>query len=171
MIAAARSLLRPERPDDLPFLERLYASTRLDELALTDWDDAARARFCAQQFAAQCAWYLEHYPALERAVVEVESVPIGRLYLEERTDEIRIVDVALLPAGRGHGIGTELLHGTLARSRATGKPVTIHVERFNRALSLYRRLGFRVQEDRGVYLFLEWRPELEAGPEAACSSD
>jgi hypothetical protein len=32
----------------------------------------------------------------------------------------------------------------------------IHVERFNPALRLYERLGFRQVEDKGVYLFLEW---------------
>jgi len=33
----------------------------------------------------------------------------------------------------------------------------IHVERFNPALRLCERLGFRQIDDRGVYLFLEWR--------------
>jgi hypothetical protein len=37
--------------------------------------------------------------------------------------------------------------------------VRIHVERQNPALALYERLGFRLLEDRGVYLFLEWRAE------------
>jgi hypothetical protein len=30
----------------------------------------------------------------------------------------------------------------------------VHVERFNPALRLYERLGFRVAEDKGVYLLL-----------------
>jgi hypothetical protein len=37
------------------------------------------------------------------------------------------------------------------------RPLRIHVERQNPALSLYQRLGFHELEDRGVYLFLEWR--------------
>jgi hypothetical protein len=35
-------------------------------------------------------------------------------------------------------------------------PLRIHVERFNPALRLYQRLGFRQIEDRGIYYFLEW---------------
>ncbi len=42
--------------------------------------------------------------------------------------------------------------------RATvGRLLRIHVERFNPALRLYERLRFRQIEDKGVYLFLEWR--------------
>ena len=38
------------------------------------------------------------------------------------------------------------------------KPVTLHVERNNRALAWYERLGFTVVEDHGVYLFLRREP-------------
>ena len=41
---------------------------------------------------------------------------------------------------------------------AAGKPVRIHVERFNPARRLYDRLGFHQTADEGVYLQLEWRP-------------
>jgi hypothetical protein len=32
------------------------------------------------------------------------------------------------------------------------------IERFNPALRLYKRLGFRPIDDSGVYLFMEWSP-------------
>jgi ribosomal protein S18 acetylase RimI-like enzyme len=67
------------------------------------------------------------------------------------------MDIALLPAYRGQGIGTRLLDALLAQ--AQGAPVTLHVEPLNPAQRLYRRLGFRLLEDRGVYHFLEWRPD------------
>ena len=41
-----------------------------------------------------------------------------------------------------------------ARANVT---VFIHVEKNNPALRLYDRLGFRAIEDKGVYLFMEWR--------------
>lgn len=163
--------LRPERDDDVAFLSRLYASTRAEELALVDWDDAAKERFCAQQFAAQRAYYRENYPAATFEILETAGAPVGRLYLEERASELRLIDVSLVSEARGAGLGTLLLEAVLARGRAAGKPVTIHVERYNRALALYGRLGFRVREERGVYLFLERLPESpRAGAEAGCST-
>ena len=37
--------------------------------------------------------------------------------------------------------------------------MTIAVEKFNPAQTLYRRLGFREFEDQGVYWFMEWRAD------------
>ena len=45
----------------------------------------------------------------------------------------------------------------MAEAAAVGKALTIHVERFNPALRLYERLGFRTIEDKGVYQLMEWR--------------
>ena len=47
-------------------------------------------------------------------------------------------------------------------SLSAGTSVTIHVERLNQALSLYRRLGFEELEDKGVYLLLGRRPPVWA---------
>ena len=69
---------------------------------------------------------------------------------------LRIMDVALLPEHRNRGVGTALLRNLQAEGAAAGKHVSIHVERFNPALRLYERLGFRPVADRGVYLLLEW---------------
>jgi hypothetical protein len=55
---------------------------------------------------------------------------------------------------------TTLLRAFQAEAAASGKPLRIHVERFNPALRLYERLGFRQIENRGVYLFMEWRESL-----------
>jgi predicted GNAT family acetyltransferase len=51
----------------------------------------------------------------------------------------------------------------LAAAGAAGKPVRMHVERFNPARRLYGRLGFREIADKGVYLLLEWQPGSLSG--------
>jgi ribosomal protein S18 acetylase RimI-like enzyme len=107
------------------------------------------------QFDAQDAWWRENYTGATFDVILVEGEPAGRLYVHRGENEIRIVDVALLPEHRGNGIGTSLLRELIAEADADGKSVTIHVERMNPALRLYERLGFSVAEDKGVYLFLE----------------
>jgi GNAT superfamily N-acetyltransferase len=84
--------------------------------------------------------------------------PIGRLYIERRTDEMRGIDIALLPEYRRAGIGTAILQGLLAEAARDGKPFRIHVEKFNRARRLYERLGFTTLNDDGAYCFMEWRP-------------
>jgi ribosomal protein S18 acetylase RimI-like enzyme len=148
--------LRAITPEDDSFLAGVYASTRADELAPTGWNDEEKALFCRRQFDAQSAHYAANYPGASFQVIERESRPIGRLYVARWDKEIRIVDITLLPEFRGAGIGTKLLRELQDEARTAGKSLTIHVERFNRALELYQRLGFRQVEDKGVYLLLQW---------------
>jgi GNAT superfamily N-acetyltransferase len=153
--------LRPELDGDRDFLCRLYGSTRAEELAQVPWSAAEKERFVRFQFEAQSRFYREQYPGATFDVIEVGGVPAGRLYLVEWTREIRLMDIALLPEHRGGGIGTGLLRDLQERAAAAGKPLSVHVERFNPALRLYERLGFRPIEDKGVYLLLEWSPQGE----------
>ena len=149
--------LRPITPEDDLFLAAVYASSRAEELAVTGWSDEQKEIFCRRQFDAQSAYYIANYPAASFQLIEREGAPVGRLYVARWDKEIRIVDITLLPEFRGSGLGTKLLRDLRDEARAAGKSLTIHVERFNRALQLYQRLGFEQVEDKGVYLLMEWR--------------
>ena len=150
--------LRPIRPEDEEFLFNVYASTRLDELAALGWSDAQREAFLRMQFRAQQQSYLAQFPMADFAIILRDERPIGRLYIERRADEMRGIDIALLPEYRQAGIGTAILQDLLAEAPRAGKPFRIHVEKLNRAQRLYERLGFTTLDDDGAYLFMEWRP-------------
>lgn len=151
--------LQAVEPGDEAVLIEVYGGTREAELATTDWDDAQKRTFVEQQFRAQDQYYRANYANASYDVILVDDQPAGRLYVARWPDEIRIMDIALLGPFRGRGVGTRLLAELQAEATSTSKPLRIHVERFNPALSLYGRLGFRLVEDRGVYLFLEWSPD------------
>jgi ribosomal protein S18 acetylase RimI-like enzyme len=152
--------LRPIRPGDEPFLYEVYASTRQEELAVVPWDAAQKAAFLQMQFDAH---YQEHFAGAGFDIVLLDDQQAGRLYVARWSEEIRIIDVAVLPPFRNRQIGTRLITRLQEEAAAARKPVRIHVERLNPALRLYERLGFRTVEDKGVYLFLEWRAAGEAG--------
>jgi ribosomal protein S18 acetylase RimI-like enzyme len=159
--------LRPARPSDDGFLCALYASTRSGELALVDWSDAEKAVFVRQQFDAQTRHYRQHYPTATQDLILVDDEPAGRLYVVRWPSEIRVVDIALLPEHHGKGIGGKLLRDVQTEGAASGRCVTIHVERFNRAQRLYDRLGFVPVEDAGpVYVLMRWTPEAGTGSAA-----
>lgn len=149
--------VRPITSADLPLLAAIYASTRAEELRLTNWTPEQRTTFLQQQFAAQHQHYLTAYPAANFGLILLDTTPIGRLYLNRGTTEYRIIDIALLPPYRRQGWGRTLLRQIQAEAAQVKLPVTIHVERFNPALRLYQRLGFQLREDKGVYLLLGWQ--------------
>jgi len=150
--------LRPATDADYDFMRGLYGFTRAEEMEHFPFDEAQKRAFLDQQFAAQFEHYRIHYPTCERNIIEVEGKPVGRLWIDEWRDQIRLVDVALMPECRGAGIGSLLLHQVLDRGSAAGKPVTIHVEAYNPALRLYQRLGFEKVDTNGVYLLMRWTP-------------
>ena len=96
--------LREATTDDEPFLFRVYADSRREELACVPWTDEERLTFLTSQFLAQYRYYREHYDAAEYYVVLADAEPCGRLFVAWWPHEIRIMDIALLPPFRGRGL-------------------------------------------------------------------
>ena len=158
--------LRPITPDDMEFLYRVYASTREEELSVTSWSDDEKEQFLRMQFHAQHTYYQEHYGDAEYDVILSGDTPIGRLYVDRRPDEIRVIDIALLPEHCGGGIGSGFVRELMKEAGADGKAVRLHVEKNNPAKRLYFRLGFRDVGDAGVYDLMQWTREGQT-PESA----
>jgi ribosomal protein S18 acetylase RimI-like enzyme len=91
-------------------------------------------------------------------VILAHGESAGRLYVARWEDEIRIVDIALLPGFRGRGLGSALLRGLMAEADAARKPLSIHVEVNNPARQWYERLGFQPAGEVGVYLLMRRSP-------------
>lgn len=156
VVRRADIVLRPSVESDREFLVGLYASTRDAELSQVSWEPGQREAFVRMQFAAQDTEYRRHNPHGAFDVVEVDGRPVGRLIVDRRPGDIRIVDISLVPEARGAGVGSRLIGDLLEEARATDRIVSIHVEVHNRAAELYARLGFAVAEDLGVYRRMEW---------------
>ena len=156
-------VLRPTKPEDYDELLRIYASTRADELAqVIWWDDAQKLAFCRQQFEAQKNEYDEHFPGAQYDLILLDGRTAGRIWVARDEREIHLLDIALLPEAQNRGVGTALLKRLTEESRASGKRLRHMVFILNKnALRFYERLGFKVFEDLGGYLHMEWRPEEE----------
>lgn len=154
--------LRLQTEDDLPFLSRLYAATRWEELEPTGWSDALKTSFLEHQFLLQHTHYTKHYSGGAAGIVEVDGVPAGRLYLLQTPGDLRMVDIGLLPEHRNRGYGSGLIEAVIEQAAAGDSKVSIHVETNNPARRLYTRLGFRGVTEfdaREVYQLMEWSPD------------
>src|SRR5258708_14599768 len=125
--ASDSSRLGAATPEDEQFLRAAYAGTRAEELARVPWSEEQKRAFTNMQFAAQDADYRQHYPTAQYSIIEVQGVPAGRLYVDRCQEEIRIIDIALLPEHRRGGIGTRLLLELQDEARTTAQPLPIHV--------------------------------------------
>ena len=153
--------LRAVGPDDYAFLLEVYASTRADEMALVPWNAEQRQAFVSMQFAGQQEHYQNTFPAASHQIILKSDRPVGRLYVARLEQEIRIVDITLMPPERNAGIGSFLLRGLLDEAGRAGKVVRIYVENFNPSLRLFERLNFKPVEEHGIHLLLEWSPNAD----------
>jgi RimJ/RimL family protein N-acetyltransferase len=148
--------LRPVSSDDYDFLVAVYGSTRAEELALVPWTTEQQQAFVRSQFAAQQDHYAKTYPTASHDIIMSNDRPVGRLYVARLDQEIRIVDITVLPAERNAGIGSYLIKQLLDEANRSGKVTRIYVEEFNPSLRLFERLGFRPTEQHGIHLLLQW---------------
>jgi len=134
--------LIPAIPKDEEFLLAVYSSTRADEMALVNWTTEQKQAFLLMQFNAQRQYYLDQFPQAQYYIIEQAGQSIGRMIIDRSENIILLMDIALLPEYRKMGIGTALIKDLLEEADRANRPVRLHVETFNPAMNLYKRLGF-----------------------------
>ena len=166
--------VRPVQPGDEEFLLAVYASTRADELALVPWDEEQKRAFVREQYEAQHTQYYARFPDAEYGVILYDNHPAGRIWIGREPEQMRLLDIAILPEFQNRGIGAALLNSLVAESEKTQVPLRHMVFKMNTdALRFYERFGFEQFEDVGAYLHLERLPSAaaERPPAATASPD
>ncbi len=157
--AATLVRLRPVTPEDEELLLDIYASTREEELKQTDWNEEQKRIFLRWQLDMQRQDYEHRFPQADYDIILFAGRPAGRLWVARVEDQIRLLDIAILPAYQNRRIGTHLLHTLIAESEKVGKPLRHWIYKLNtEARRFYERLGFRLIEDDRAYLFMERPP-------------
>lgn len=151
--------LRPVTPEDDEFLLSVYASTRLEELSQVEWAEGQKESFLRWQFDLQRREYDLRFPDARYEVIFIDSRPAGRIWKGEDEEQIRLLDIALLPEFQNRGAGTLLLRQLIEEATEAQKPLRHMVFVLNNeAHRFYERLGFSVIEDLGAYKHMEWWP-------------
>ena len=131
---AAHLSLRPARPNDQHFAEALYLLSSRELLAPgRRWDKARLLKRFARGYKRE-----------QVQVIRYHGDDIGWTQISETADGFHLHQIHLAERVRGRGIGTYFIIELQERARATGKPLSLNVMRGNRAITLYKRLGFRI---------------------------
>ncbi len=149
--------LRPVTKDDDPFLVALYGSTRDAELSQAQWQEGQRDIFVRWQFDMQRREYDARFPDARYQLIMVDGKPAGRIWVGEDDEQIRLLDIALLPQFQKRGVGTILLRDLMKEAEVAGKFLRHMVFVLNdNAHRFYEQLGFVVIEDVGAYKHMEY---------------
>lgn len=150
---------RPYTPADAPFVFTLYETMRAMEMSLVDWDDARKEQFLRAQFDAQQQHYTTNFPDADHDIILFKDEPIGRIYVDRSGQEIRLLDIVLLPPFRNRGIGAIFLEQLKQEGQTAVIPVRFYVWQLNDAAQrFYRRHDFEIVKEEGAYVLMEWLP-------------
>jgi RimJ/RimL family protein N-acetyltransferase len=149
--------LRRVRLDDEEFLLALYSSTRADELAQVEWAEGQKEQFLRWQYELQRSEYQTRFPDADYYVILLDDQQAGRIWIGRDHQQIRLLDIALVPEFQNRGAGTALLRRLMDQALQGGKVLRHMVFVLNNdAHRFYERLGFSVIEDLGAYKHMEW---------------
>jgi ribosomal protein S18 acetylase RimI-like enzyme len=151
-------LLRAATEADTAFVQALYASTR-DDLLQLPLPPAQLAQLVAMQQRVHEAGQRAVYPNAEVMILEHGGAAAGRAVLDTTGSDWRLVELAVLPAMRGRGLGAALLAALQERARAHGASIGLAVLRTNApALRLYERAGFGIAGGNELQHQMVWCP-------------
>ena len=90
----------------------------------------------------------------------VDQQPAGRIWVGTDNEQIRLLDIGLLPEFQNRGVGTALLQRLIAYAASERKALRHMIFVLNNnAERFYERLGFKQIEEFGAYKHMEWKPE------------
>jgi GNAT superfamily N-acetyltransferase len=155
---AGKISLRPASANDSEYLLHVYASTRQVEIASWGWSPAQQLIFFRMQYEVRQRGFAAAYPTAAVSVVSVDTVQVGSIIVFRSANEIRLMDISLLPEYRGHGLGRALIGTLISEAARSQSPLRLSVLRGNRAARLYERMGFIAKGGDAMYCEMEWAP-------------
>lgn len=150
--------LRPlDDSRDAAFTEGWFASCVAYDLAALP--EPVRAMLLAQQARAWTAG-LGRHGALEDLILEdAHGTPLGRMILARAEDAtLRIVELGVLPASRGGGLGAWMITQAIDHAEREGRTLVLTTRRDGAARRLYERMGLVLVGEDELHARYERRP-------------
>lgn len=128
--------VRRASPDDYQFAEKICMDAMRSLMReLGCWKPRIRK-----------AAFRRAYKMSDARIVLHKGQVIGWFQLTERDTDFNLAQIQILKNFRGIGLGTQVLQRLVQKADTKGKSISLSATSNNRALNLYRRMGFKLVE-------------------------
>lgn len=124
---------RPATSEDVEWLEPFYESQMRPYVELTHSWDATIFRKC--------------FDHKESSIVQYDGEDIGLFVVKERDDGLYLADVVLKKTYQNMGVGSYLIQQMLTTESRQGRDIRLRVLKGNPAINLYRKFGFKIDQE------------------------
>jgi ribosomal protein S18 acetylase RimI-like enzyme len=139
--------LRPSEPEDEAFVRRL------NQLA---YEGVVSAQFGGWDPSKQQAFFDLKWKTQTYFIIVAGGMPVGAVSSIWSDVALTLMELLVLPAHQGIGIGTQVVQQLQKEARSRQLPLLLQVLHLNRARGLYERLGFRVYETTETHYRMRW---------------
>jgi RimJ/RimL family protein N-acetyltransferase len=144
---------------DTVFLQALYAESRQDLQYLAANDEVIR-QIISAQYHAQLSGYRAQFPQADYFLIECQSIPCGRLIIDQSNNTLRVVEFVLLTSKQNQGIGSTLFKRLQHFVTIKKHKIQLQMDPHNPALQhFYQQLGFQIEASNAVNQALFWLPD------------
>lgn len=149
MASRSRFQLRTARPEEFDFAAEIYiAAMRPLMQQLNAWDEPMRRAAIRRSFKAA-----------DSRIISRDGADIGWIQVTERDADYHLTQIQIIEEYCGLGIGSDIINGLLDRAAREGKTVSLSAVRVNRAIELYKRMGFQVIDPQASPIIdMVWTP-------------
>jgi ribosomal protein S18 acetylase RimI-like enzyme len=152
-----RTSLRPSTPADADFLRNLFTVDKAAEFAAQGLPETVYQPLIDMQYRGRTATFSAQHPRAATWIIESEGIAAGQYTLEETPQGSRLIDLAILPEYRNHGLATGVLQQLMREAATAG--LALRVNKGNPAVRLYTRLGFQVANEDEVSCEMVWQQD------------
>lgn len=156
--------IRPARPGDKAFLEKLHRDQR-EDLKMIDADRDFVEELLEMQLRAQTGGYGAMFPNALYFIIEKTGERVGKLTLDWSGTEARVVDLGFVKKARGRGYGQSVIQALLAACGQSKCPLAVSCPVMNAAFMNWLVMqGFVVDQapEGASHHLLVWYPKRDA---------
>ncbi|WP_170295030.1 GNAT family N-acetyltransferase [Paracoccus aestuariivivens] len=102
------------------------------------------------------------YKAADSCIIVLDGIDIGWTQISVRDADYNIAQIQILEEYCGLGIGSQIIRDLQLRAQNEGKTISLSAVRTNRAIELYKRLGFRIIDSEATPIIdMVWEPDSD----------